>query len=94
MFPCIARCTNVSTAESNEESSSLDVRLQIMVDLTPKEWSKVKSDTCKRLAAYGFLKVGCTLQISGTTNKQDRDTFVKKKYAATAPKARQPMRAQ
>ena len=67
-----------------------------MVNLTLKEWSKVKFDTTmtKRLTAYGFLKVDCTLQTSETTNKQDRDTFVKNVYAATALKARQPMRAQ
>ena len=45
--------------------------------LTLKERSKVKSDITKRFAAYGFLKVVCTLETSGTNNKPDRDTFVK-----------------
>ena len=30
-----------------------------------------------RFAAYGFLKVDCTLQTSRTNNKRDRDTFFK-----------------
>ena len=46
-------------------------------NLTLKERSKVKSDTTKRFAACGFLKVDCKLQTSRTNNKQDRDTFVK-----------------
>ena len=45
--------------------------------LTLKEWPKVKSDTTKRFAAYGFLTVNCTWETSRTNNKRDRDTFVK-----------------
>ena len=51
--------------------------------LTLKEWSKVKSDSTKRFAAYGFLKVDCTLHISRTNNKRDRGIFVK--TAVTLP---------
>ena len=37
----------------------------------------MKSDTTKTFTAYGFLKVDCTLQISRSNNKPDRDSFVK-----------------
>ena len=53
-------------------------------NVTLKERSKVKSDTIKRFAAYGFLKVDCTLQTSKTYNKRDRDTFVKNMNAGEA----------
>ena len=37
----------------------------------------MKSDTIKTFTAYGFLKVGCTLEISRSNNKPDRNFFVK-----------------
>ena len=40
------------------------------------EWSKVKSDITKRCAAYGFLKVDCTLETPTTNNKRDMGTFM------------------
>ena len=43
-------------------------------------WSKVKSDSTKRFAAYGFLKVNWALQTSRTNNKQGRGTFMWKRH--------------
>ena len=51
--------------------------------LTLKEWSKVKSDIAKRFAAYGFLKVDCTLEKSRTTNKRDTGTFMLTRHSLT-----------
>ena len=45
-------------------------------NLTLKERSKVKSDITKRFAAYGFLKVDCTLETSRTINKREMCTFM------------------
>ena len=55
--------------------------------LTLKEWPTVKSDSTKRLAAYGFLEGDCTLQTSRSNNKQDRGIFVtvQTQVAATVP---------
>ena len=64
MYASVARCTIVSTAQSNEEISNVD-----------DCW--IKSDSTKRFAAYGFLKVDFTLETFRTNNKLDRDSFVK-----------------
>ena len=55
-------------------SSTICSDLCCDLSLTLNERSKVKSDTDKRFTEYGFLQVECTLQISRTNNKQDRDT--------------------
>ena len=41
-----------------------------------KELFKVKYDTTKTFAGYGFLKLECTLQTTGTNNKLDMGTFM------------------
>ena len=44
--------------------------------MTLKEEYKVKFDITERFAAYGFLKVDCTLETSRTIHKWDISTFM------------------